>query len=73
MGIPQLMMGFTKDGQIDEARLRDRDRRFGASTVTLRQDRADIAMPDVQPGANAWQSGHVMQLRLEEVAVRNLR
>ena len=73
MGIPQLMMGFTKDGQIDEARLRDRDRRFGASTAALRQDRTDIAMPDVQPGANAWQSGRVMQLRLEEVAVRNLR
>lgn len=73
MGIPQLMMGFVKDGQVDQAKLADRDRRFGVSTATLRRDRGDIAEPVPVPGANAWQSGRVMQLRLEEVAVRNLR
>ena len=73
MGIPQLMMGFVKDGQIDPRMLEDRDRRFEASTSTLREDRADIAMPEVVPGANAWQSGKTMQLRLEEVVVRNIK
>jgi len=73
MGIPQLMMGFTKDGQINEPMLQDRDRRFGASTATLRKDRDDIPWPQVDAGANAWQSGKTVQLTLQEVPVRNLR
>ncbi len=73
MGIPQLMMGFVKDGQVDPRMLEDRDRRFEASTSTLRKDRADIALPEVVPGANSWQSGRTVQLRLEEVAIRNVR
>ena len=32
-GIPQLMMGFTEDGQADEALIHDRDRRLGISTA----------------------------------------
>ncbi len=73
MGIPQLMMGFTKDGQVDPANVHDRDRRFDVSSEERRKNRADIALPDVAPGANSWQGGKVMQLRLEEVPVRNLR
>lgn len=73
MGIPQLMMGFTKDGQIDQAKLQDRDKRFDASFERMRQDRSDIAEPAVDPVANSWQRGKVMQLKLEEVPVRNLR
>ncbi len=73
MGIPQLMMGFTKDGQVDRTLLQDRDRRLDVSFDERRASRGDIPMPDVAPGANSWQSGKVMQLRLEEVPVRNLR
>ncbi len=73
MGIPQLMMGFTKDGQIDQAKLQDRDKRFDVSFEKQRQNRDDIPMPDVDPGANSWQGGKVMQLKLEEVPLRNLR
>ena len=56
-GIPQLMMGFTQDGQADEALIHGRDRRLGISTVRKRQNRADIPDPEVVPGANSWQSG----------------
>jgi len=73
MGIPQLMMGFTKDGQVNQAMVQDRDRRFDASTAAGRKDRDDIPWPNVVPGANAWQSGRTVQLKLEEVPVRNLR
>jgi len=73
LGIPQLMMGFTRDGQVDQAKLADRDKRFGSTTAKLRQDRTDIAEPVLVPGANGWQSGRTVQLKLEEVAVRNLR
>jgi len=73
LGIPQLMMGFTKDGQADPAMLGDRDKRFGVSFEERRQNRSDIPMPGVEPGANAWRRGTVVQLRLEEVPIRNQR
>ncbi len=69
-GIPQLMMGFTQDGQADEALVADRDRRLGVSSPRKRQDRADIPMPEVAPEANGWESGRTVQPRLEEVDVK---
>ncbi|GGT20887.1 OBAP family protein [Streptomyces griseoviridis] len=65
-GIPQLMMGLTEDGQIDEALVEDRDRRLGVSSSRKREQRAGIPMPDVAPGANSWESGRTVQTRLEE-------
>ena len=73
MGVPQLMMGFTQDGQVKQSMLDDRDKRFGVSFTERRANRADIPMPTVDPGANSWKGGTVAQLRLEEVPVRNLR
>ena len=72
-GIPQLMMGFTQDGQTNAQLVRDRDRRFEISSAERRADRADIPMPTVKAGANSWQTGRTLQLRLEEVAVKNLK
>ncbi len=72
-GIPQLMMGFIKDGQVNQHMVQDRDRRFDVSSQALRTDRNDIPSPSVVPGANAWQAGRTVQLKLEEVPVRNLR
>jgi hypothetical protein len=57
------MMGFTEDGQADEALIQDRDRRLGVSTSHNRQDRSGIPMPTVAPGANSWQSGRTVQTR----------
>ncbi|NHO33922.1 OBAP family protein [Acetobacter fallax] len=73
LGIPQLMMGFTKDGQIQQSFLDDRDRRFGLSTQSERKNRADIPTPDVAVGANSWESGTVPQLQLVEVPVKNIK
>jgi hypothetical protein len=66
-GIPQLMMGLTGDGQVDEALVRDRDRRLGVSAARKRQNRADIPTPEVAPGANSWESGRTVQTRLVEM------
>ena len=66
-GIPQLMMGLTDDGQIDETLVGDRDRRLGISTAHKRQHRADIPTPEVVPGANSWESGRTLQTRLQEM------
>ncbi len=65
LGIPQVMMGFTADGQAKPEMVADRDQRFDISTEENRRERADIPMPEVLPGANAWQEGRVVRLELE--------
>jgi hypothetical protein len=72
-GIPQLMMGFTQDGQANSPMVQERDRRFGISSEQQKKDRNDIPMPKVQAGANSWQSGRTVQLVLQEMEVKNLR
>ena len=62
LGSPALMMGFLKDGQLKKQLEQDRDRRFDVSTADKRKNRADIPAPPVQPGADAWQTGDVVQL-----------
>lgn len=67
-GIPQLMMGFTEDGQADPAMIAARDRRLGVSTEKRRRNREDIPVPTLVPGANSWETGRTAQTRLEEMA-----
>lgn len=61
-GVPQLMMGFTADGQADPAMMAARDERLGIDSQAKRADRADIPAPPVDPGADAWQRGQVYQV-----------
>ncbi len=58
-----LMMGFTRDGQADEAMVAARDRRFDVSSAENRRNRADIEYTPIDPDADAWQKGIVVQLR----------
>ncbi|WP_198671955.1 OBAP family protein, partial [Desertihabitans aurantiacus] len=69
-GIPQLMMAFTGEGQLREELVRERDDRLGVSTEQKRRRRADIPEPEVAPGANTWEDGRTVQLRLEETELR---
>jgi uncharacterized protein DUF1264 len=62
IGMPQLMMGFTADGQSDAAMVEARDKRFGVSSSQKREQRADIATPSIDPQANGWQHGNVVQI-----------
>jgi len=62
LGSPKLMMGFTQDGQADEAMVAARDKRFDASGAENRKNRADIEYPPIDPEADAWQKGIVVQL-----------
>jgi len=62
LGVPQLMMGFTADGQADPAMIAVRDRNMGVSSEKKRTERADIATPAIEPGADAWQSGSPIQI-----------
>jgi len=62
MGVPQLMMGFTADGQADPAMVEQRNRRLGIDTTQTRKQRADIDIPAPDTGADSWQKGVVIQL-----------
>lgn len=61
-GVPQLMMGFTADGQADPAMVAARDERLDVDSHARRERRTDIVAPPVLPGANAWEQGKVIQL-----------
>ncbi|MEE4230740.1 OBAP family protein [Pseudomonas viridiflava] len=62
LGVPQLMMGFTRDGQVDPQMVKARDERMGLDSVAEREARKDIKPQPVLPGANAWMDGKVIQL-----------
>ena len=62
MGVPQLMMGFTSDGQADPAMVAARDKRFGVDSVQKKQQRADIPAPPIDPDADAWRHGTTIQI-----------
>jgi hypothetical protein len=63
LGAPQLMRGFTADGQADAAMVKARDARMGIDSNARRESRKDIKPQPVLPGADAWNSGKVIQLR----------
>lgn len=62
LGVPQLMMGFTADGQANPTMVEQRNRRLGIDTAKSKAQRADIAIPTPDPQANGWQRGNVIQL-----------
>jgi len=64
VGSPMIMMGFTKDGQLDRSLIEDRDRRFQISTSEKRKNREKIPMPQVVQGANAWEKGEFRQFMI---------
>ncbi len=61
-GIPQVMMGFTADGQADAAMVAERDKRFGIASADKKRQREDIPAPAIADGADAWQKGRTVQL-----------
>jgi hypothetical protein len=70
LGIPQLMMAFTADGQAHPQLLAECDAEYGISSEEKRKSRADIVSPTIQPGADAWQQGEVIQLQTKTVTMK---
>jgi len=67
LGIPQLMMAFTADGQAKANIIAERDKLYTAS-ATKKAARADIPDFKVDPGADSWQKGPALQLDLKTVS-----
>ncbi len=61
VGSPMIMMGFTKDGQINPTMLAERDKRFNISAPEKKKNRANIPMPNIDVMANAWEKGEIRQ------------
>ena len=70
LGIPQLMMAFTADGQAHPQLLAECDAEYGISSEEKGRSRADIVSPTIQPGADAWQQGEAIQLQTKTVAMK---
>ena len=68
VGAPQIMMGFTKEGQLKPALLSARDKRFNVSSAEKKKNREDIPVPVVDPMANAWEKGEVRQITITNKA-----
>ncbi|WP_205509549.1 OBAP family protein [Longitalea arenae] len=68
VGAPMIMMGFTKDGQLKQQLIEDRDKRFNISTAERKKDRANIPVPAIDPMANAWEKGEIRQLVITDKA-----
>ncbi|KRP45870.1 Protein of unknown function [Pseudomonas libanensis] len=62
LGVPQLMMGFTADGQADPKMVAERDKRLGVDSNQKKAARADIATRAIAPGADAWRQGTIIQI-----------
>ena len=62
LGLPQLMMSFTEDGQADPALVKSRDEDLDIDSAKVREKRRDIPTRPVAEGADAWQRGGVFQL-----------
>jgi hypothetical protein len=68
IGSPMIMMGFTRDGQLKQELIEQRDKRFNISTSDKRKNREDIPMPKVDPMANAWEKGEIRQFIITDKA-----
>jgi hypothetical protein len=74
-GIPQLMMGFTADGQLKPEMIQSRDKELGTYTSHAKKSREDLARSAPQPdaAADAWKGGTAQQLVLTKTPVMNKR
>jgi hypothetical protein len=68
LGIPQLVMGFTGDGQANPKLFAERDAKYHVSNDKIKSARADIADVKIDPGADAWQKGQAVQLDLKAIS-----
>lgn len=68
VGSPMIMMGFTKDGQLNQQLLTERDKRFNISTAEKKKNREDIPTPNVDPTANSWEKGEIRQFTISNKA-----
>ncbi|CAF0791789.1 unnamed protein product [Didymodactylos carnosus] len=67
LGIPQLMMGFTADGQVNPSLVKQRDEHYKISSEQKRINRTDIPLPEKDVMSDYWmKSNKAIQLDIKE-------
>lgn len=69
LGVPQLMMAFTKDGQLNAKTAAEREKLYPVSVAAKKAARADIPDAKIDPDADAWQKGSAVQIDLKTVSM----
>jgi len=64
LGIPELVSGFTADGQVKPEIIKSRDAMFGISTDGTKKRRKNMKKPDIIDGADSWRYGYALELQL---------
>ncbi|EFJ07571.1 hypothetical protein SELMODRAFT_161673 [Selaginella moellendorffii] len=69
LGPPQLMMSFTKDGQLHDKLAKDVEERYGVSFAAKKKKRADMKGPDlgIHSLADYWEKGKGFQTVVKEM------
>ncbi|MNP36258.1 hypothetical protein D3C76_1296310 [compost metagenome] len=62
VGVPQLMMGFTADGQADPKIVEQRNQCLGMKATKTRAHRAEISISPTDTGADGSRHGKVIQI-----------
>ncbi|KAJ2959595.1 hypothetical protein NQZ79_g4897 [Umbelopsis isabellina] len=70
LGPPQLMMSFTKDGQLNADMAKKREEQEGINLEVKKKERADFPVYTPRKEADQWQSGKAVQLNVETVDVK---
>jgi hypothetical protein len=63
LGVPQLMMGFTKEGQAQATLIKEVEKEVGYSVEQRMKERQDIGSTAVLSGANGWEQGNIYQIQ----------
>jgi hypothetical protein len=72
LGIPEMVNGYTGDGQLSQAAIDQRDKFFELNSTAIRNERKGvIKVPDVLDGADAWKKGFVLTLELANKTVKS--
>ncbi|KAF2470859.1 DUF1264-domain-containing protein, partial [Lindgomyces ingoldianus] len=57
LGIPEIVNGYTSNGQVPKEMVDARDKMFGLNHTLIRGNRTDIVAPAVIKGADSWKDG----------------
>ncbi|KAI0197807.1 hypothetical protein F4808DRAFT_452319 [Astrocystis sublimbata] len=71
VGVPELVMGFTRDDQITPDFVTERDELFGLNTTEVRDSRADITPHEVLPGADSWKYGYALSFGIVNTTIES--
>jgi hypothetical protein len=72
LGIPEIVNGYTGDGQLPTDLVATRNNYFAVNSTEIKAQRAGITVPPIQEGADIWKQGIVLKLELTRQNMKNV-